>query len=578
MLKNLLNRFLPPSAPPVAVPAVEPEPDDVAAADALIVRGNELEDAGQLQQAEASYRLAVAKAPRHPRAHLNLGIVLGAKGDEPAAVASLETVLSLDPAHPFGNYNLARLMVLRRDTARARALVSAALLARPDFPQARELQVRIERDEGFAEQALAVLREIVEREPANWLHRSIELMLMNFVERVDGPALFRRSAEFGSALEQAVPVRFEHRGERGDAARRLRIGYLSCDFLAHPVSFFLAPVLERHDRTQVEVFCYSLVTDPDAVTGRIRAMADHWRDVTALSDEGIADAIHADGIDVLVDLMGQSGIPRLGVLCLKAAPVQVGWLGYLNTTGLTRLDFRLTDARSDPPAIAQPLHTERLVALPDSQWCYPGDASHAIAVVPPFERHGHVTFGSFNAALKITPETCRRWAQVMMRVPGSRLVIGDINAERKRAAVRLEFASHGVTEDRLEFRPRVGAGEYMNFYNGVDIAFDSFPYGGGTTTFDALWMGVPVVAATGSTPVSRSAASLLAALDLDDWIAPSVDHFVDVAVARANDLAALRTLRGALRERLQASPLTDMPRFVRALESAYRQMWLDKTR
>jgi protein O-GlcNAc transferase len=575
MLKNLFNRFRPPPASVAAAPLAAPV--DIAGADALIVQGDEFEEAGELAAAEALYRQAVALAPGHARAHLNLGIVLGARGQEGAAIAAFEQVLSIDASHVFGNYNLARLMVLRGDTARARVLVNAALRARPSFPQALELLVRIERDEGFAEETLGLLRTIVEREPGNWIHRSFELMLMNFVEGVQAEDLYRRSVELGTTLEQAVPVRFEHRGGRADPARRLRVGYLSADFVGHPVAFFLAPVIEGHNRAQVDVFCYSLVVQADAVTTRIRSACDHWRDVATLDDEGIADAIASDGIDVLVDLMGHSSIPRLGVLCQRPAPVQVGWLGYLNTTGLTRVDFRISDARSDPPAVAQALHTERLVALPDSQWCYPGNPAHAFDAVPPCERNGHVTFGSFSAALKITPGTCRRWAQVLLRLPGSRLVIGDITAERKRAALREIFAGEGVAAERIEFRPRVETGEYMALYNGVDITFDPYPYGGGTTTFDSLWMGVPVAATIGHTPVSRSAASILAVLGLEEWIAASAGDFVEMAVARATDREALRVLRACLRARMQASALTDMPRFVGALESAYRRMWIEKT-
>jgi protein O-GlcNAc transferase len=590
MIKNFLNRFLrtPASAPaPAAAPAPAPTSalapareaaiDDVAGADALIVQGNALEDAGQLAQAEALYRAAVAKAPGHARAHLNLGIVLAARGDEDGAIAAYERVLAIDPHHAFGNYNYARLLVLRGDTSRARALVAEALRAKPDFVQALELSHRILRDDGFAGEALAVLRRIVDLDPTNWLHRSFELMVLNFADGVSADELFRRHLAFGAELERTVPVRFDRYRDRGDPARCLRVGYLSCDFQIHPVSFFLVPVLEHHDRSQVEVFCYSLSTKQDPMTNRVRAATDHWRDAAAMSDDQLADAIHADGIDVLVDLLGHSGMPRPGVLCRRPAQVQVEWLGYLNTTGLTRADFRITDVRSDPPESAQPRHTEQLVFMPVSQWCYPVEAAQDIDPIPPFERNGHVTFGSFNSALKVTPAACRRWAQAMLRVPGSRLVIGNINSEHKRAAIRRDIASQGVADDRIVFLPRVGIGEYLALYNAVDITFDTFPYGGGTTTFDSLWMGVPVVAATGHTSVARSAASILTALGLDDWIAPSVDDIVDLAVARASDPATLRTLRSALRPRMRASPLTDMPRYARDLEAAYRAMWLAKT-
>jgi predicted O-linked N-acetylglucosamine transferase (SPINDLY family) len=205
------------------------------------------------------------------------------------------------------------------------------------------------------------------------------------------------------------------------------------------------------------------------------------------------------------------------------------------------------------------------------------EQDQAIDPVPPFDRNGYVTFGSFNAALKITHATCRRWAQALLRVPGSRLVVGNVSSDQKRAAIRRDITALGVAEDRIDFLPRVGIGEYLALYNAVDISFDTFPYGGGTTTFDSLWMGVPVVAAVGDTPVARSAASILTALGLEDWIAASADDIAELAVARASDHATRRALRQALRPRMQGSPLTDMARYVRDLEAAYRAMWREKT-
>ena len=651
MLKNLLNRFLAaPAAPapapaPTPAPAPAPAPEDIARADALVAQGNDLEDAGDVVQAEAMYREAVAAAPSHPRAHLNLGVALAEKGDQEGAIAAYEQVLAIDPSHPFGNYNYGRLAFLRGDLAKAETLLAEALRAKPEFPQALvvrsdvldalgkpaaaiealqaalrlqpadagawfnlalmlqksrrpddaeaaleralegepdnpaalELQMRVLRDQGFAAEALVPLRKVIERDATSWAHRSFELMLMSFVDGVAASTQFRRHLEFGNDLERAVPVRFDSGADHGNPKRRLRVGYLSADYVLHAVTIFLAPVLECHDRSQVEVFCYSFGSKQDSMTERVRASADHWRDVASLSDDELADAIHADGIDVLVDLMGHTGQPRLGVFCQRPAPVQVGWLGYLNTTGLTRMDYRITDVRSDPPALSQPFHTERLVPMPASQWCYRALVSQDIDPDAPFERNGHLTFGSFNSALKVTPAACRLWAQTMLRVPGSRLVIGDVSSEHKRAAILRDIARFGVAEERVAFVPRVPFDEYLGLYNLVDITFDTFPYGGGTTTFDSLWMGVPVLATIGETPVSRSAASILTALGLEDWIAPSVDDFVDVAVARASDRAVLRALRTALRPRMQGSLLTDLPRYTRDLEAAYRRMWLEKT-
>ena len=649
MFKNLFKRIAPApvaSAAPAAAPAraappAPAAPDDVAGADALIEQGNALEDAGELAKAEVLYRQAVAKAPGHARAHLNLGIALAAGNDQDGAVAAYERVLEIDPAHAFGNYNYARLMLMRGDLDRAEKLVAASLRAKPDFPQALLIQsavfdsqdrrepaigalraaLRLQpddpgnwfnlgsllrrqsrpdeaedalrrslagdprngdtlsalaivlRDQGFANEALEALERASELRPLSWHGRSFELLLTLYSDRLSAREIFDRHARFGADLERAHPVRFEHAGRPVEPGRRLRIGYLSADLRVHPVTFFLLPALEHHDRQQVEVFCYSFVRGgEDSMTRRLREVSEHWRDVAALSDTALADAIHADGIDVLVDLCGHTGEPRLPVFAQRPAPVQVSWLGYINTTGLTRIDHRLTDRRADPPEIAQPQHTERLNLLPNSQWAYRPMVREAITPGAPFERSGHLTFGSFNAALKITPAMCRRWAELLGRVPESRLLVANSNSRRKREAILREIEAGGVATDRVEFTERVSLDKYLALYNEVDIALDSFPYGGGTTTLDALWMGAPVAATFGPTSVSRSAASVLAALGLDDWIAPSIDGFVDMVVARAADRDALRALRRDLRPRLEASPLTDVPRFARDLEAAFRAM------
>ncbi len=642
MLKNLLNRvFAKPSDPVPAVAEPVVEPGDVARADALVTEGNREEDAGHLAQAEALYRSAIEAAPRHARAHLNLGIVLAARGDDDGAAASYETVLAIDPRHPFGNYNFARLCFLRGDHARAETLALEALRSKPDFAQAqvvlgnaldalgktgpavvafqaavrlqpddagawfnlallllvlertdesevavkRVLELipdhagalgmlsRLVRDHSFAPEVLVPLQAAIRSDPANMVYRSQELLLLNFVEDVSAADLFARHVEFGRLSEQATPVRFHTFLGSDEPGRRLRIGYLSGDFNLHPAMVFLLPVLERHDRAAVEIFCYSTSVRADGVTQRVRELADHWFDAKEVSDSRLADAIHADAIDVLVDLTGHTTVPRLSVFSERPAPVQASWLGYLNTSGLPQMDYRLSDRRCDPPESSQPFHTERLVMMPESQWCYRPLVASSLDPVAPLERNGHVTFGSFNDSVKLTPEMCRRWARILARVPQSRLRIASLRSERKRDTIRREMADAGIAPDRFEFVDRVPLPQYPALIGTVDVALDSYPYGGGTTTFDCLWMGVPVVAATGPTPVSRSAASILSALDLDEWVAPSIDDYVDVAVARAADPQAIMALRRSLRERLQASALTDEARFVRDLEAAYRDMW-----
>ena len=668
MLKNLLNRFLsnPPAPPaaPAAAPSVSPgvgtgalattsqaapaslsTPPDVARAEALVGQGNALEDQGQLTQAEACYREAVAVAPHQARGHLNLGIVLAARGDVEGASAAYENVLAIDPQHAFGNYNYARLLLLRGDRQRAEALIDTALRTKPDFAQALmvrsillESQSLIEpavvalkaalrlqpedsgswfnlgallrqqgrpdeaedafrqalvgdpgnllamralanavREQGRPVEALALLDTLAESAELSLTERSLQLLLSLYDDNLSAEEILRRHVRFGADLEQAVPARFVHARTAPEPGRRLRIGYLSSDFVLHPVAFFLLPVIEHHDRTQVEVFCYSFARTKDKMNARLRELSDHWREVADLSDKAIADAVHADGIDLLIDLVGHTGEPRLSVFAQRPAPVQVSWLGYINTTGLSCIDYRLTDRRADPPDVAQSQHTERLHYLPNSQWCYQALVHEPVTPRAPFERQGHLTFGSFNAAPKISQTTCRHWGALLSRVPGSRLIVASCKSPRKRAFILREIEVAGVATDRVEFLERVPLDQYLALYNRTDIALDSFPYGGGTTTLDALFMGTPVAATVGPLSVSRSAASILGELGLDDWVAPSVDAWVDMVVAHANNGEALHTLRRELRARLWASSLTDVKRFARDLESAYREMWLEKT-
>ncbi len=532
---------------------------------------------GEFARAEELLAEAVRAKPNFPQALVVLSNTLDSLGKTEAAIAAMEDALRLQPGDSGAWFNLGLMLTAQVRTDEAAAAVARALEGVPDHVEALALLSRLQRDQGFAADALATVRRAVALDPAAWDNRSFELLLTIFVDGIAEQDVFRRHVEFGADLERAVPVRFQRYRDASDRTRRLRVGYLSSDLYLHPVPFFLIPVLEQHDRAQVEVFCYSYGAREDFVTERLRGLTDHWRPVHGMSDEQLADAIHDDGIDVLVDLVGHTARPRLAVFCQRPAPAQASWIGYLNTTGLTAMDFRLCDARTDPIALAQPMHTERLVHLPVSQWCYRPMVDETPAAGTPFERNGYITFGSFNAALKITPAMGRRWGEMLARVPGSRLVVANVNSERKRAAILADIATAGVAAERVEFLVRVPLNQYLASYNTVDIALDSFPYGGGTTTFDALWMGVPVVATTGERSVSRSAASILAELGLDEWIAPSIDSFVDVAVARAADPQALATLRQALRTRLQSSPMTDMPRFVRDLEAAYRAMWIERT-
>jgi predicted O-linked N-acetylglucosamine transferase (SPINDLY family) len=429
------------------------------------------------------------------------------------------------------------------------------------------------RDHGLSKQALIPLREAMRLEPNRMDLQSSELLLMGFDENIPADQLFQLHVEFGTRLESVFVERFQGFSRCRKESHKLRVGYVSADFCVHPVALFLIPLLEGHSRENFKTYCYSSGLTVDHVTDRIRATCDQWVDARAMSDSQLAVAISADEIDILVDLGGHSSRPRLAVFAERPAPVQVSWLGYLNTTGLTRMDYRLCDERTDPVELFKALHTERLLHLPNSLWCYRPLLDADLRTQPPFEKNGYITFGSFNSALKISPAMCRRWAQLLMRLPDSRIRIANVDSERKKTEILQELTAAGVSCDRADFLQRVSLDQYLQLYYDVDISLDAFPYGGGTTTFDSLWMGVPVVTAVGSTSVSRSAASILGALGLQRWIAPCVEDYLRVAMECASDRASIRRLRASLRQAMQESALTDEARFAADMESAYRAMW-----
>jgi predicted O-linked N-acetylglucosamine transferase (SPINDLY family) len=535
-------------------------------ANLLFIQGDRL-------RAETRVREALKTRPEFAEAQVLLSNILDEAGDTAGALAALEAAIRLKPTYPGAHFNHALLLKKLGRLEEAKAAAALVVKLDPTNVEAYVLLDAILRHEGFVVEALETTRHALALAPDRWDLLSRELFSLNCDELVDAESVYRRHRAFGELIEQSVPARFEHsKAARRDQHRRLRIGYVSGDLYVHPVALFLIPVLERRDRAGFEVVCYSCGTHSDHITERIRGLSDKWVDGTGLTDAQLAETIHADGIDILFDLSGHTGVSKLAVFAQKPAPVQVTWLGYLNTTGLTRMDFRLCDVRTDPPETSS-RHSERLFPLPWSQWGYQPFVHVENAAAAPFERNGYVTFGSFNQPGKISTSMCRRWAQVLGRVPGSRLLVAGVSSEAKRASIARVMEQEGIGADRFHFEPRMDLARYYELYNRVDLALDTYPYGGGTTTFDSLWMGVPVVTATGDLQVSRSGASILGPLGLHEWIAASVDRYVDVAAGRAQELDELARLRRSLRARLSESAFMDVKLFTRDFEAALRRMW-----
>ena len=352
------------------------------------------------------------------------------------------------------------------------------------------------------------------------------------------------------------------------------MGYVSGDYRLHPVMQFLLPMLEDHDRERVQPFCYSNTLDPDDVTGEFqKRFGPIWRDIRALSDEEVANVIIDDEIDVLVDLSGHTGNSRLPIFAQKPAPIQVAWIGYLNTTGLKAMDYRLVDRYTDPVGVVEELNTERLVRLPDSQWAY-WPIFEVPIMRPERRREGkEIIFGSFNQFTKLNDRTLALWGRILEALPGAKIRVaglppGNFEGDLLR---RLENAS--IARNRVSVAERVPVMQYLRMFNDIDIALDTMPYNGATTTLDTLWMGIPVVGLVGTRSISRGTYSILKTLGLDELIAETPQEYIDLNVRLATDADWRSSFHTSLRERLRRSPLTDVSRFAENLEAAYRTMW-----
>ena len=361
-----------------------------------------------------------------------------------------------------------------------------------------------------------------------------------------------------------------------NAQRPLRIGYISSDFRHHAVSHFIEPVLAAHDKNKFQLFAYYHHTVVDDMTKRIQSHVTHWRSLVGKSDADIAALIRADGIDILIDLAGHTATNRLPMFARKPAPLQVTWLGYPNTTGLSTMDYRITDAFADPPGMTDAFHTEKLHRMPETFSCYsaPNDAP----TVAPLQakRTGRVTFGSFNNFAKITAEVITVWSNILKRIPTATLFLKykDLESVPMTQYIHHQFMTRGVLVSQLRIQGDDASHvEHMARYNNIDIALDPFPYNGTTTTLDALWMGVPVITLAGASHVGRVGVSQMSNLGLQELIAKNQDDYVNIAVELAGNIEKLSALRNGMRERMLASPLMNVERFTRNLEQGYEQMW-----
>lgn len=527
---------------------------------------------GEAAEAEACWRTSLELNPDYWEALNNLGKLLYDEGRHKEAADCFERGLVVAPTNDAAVNNLAMAWMALGQTERAEKALSKWVRDHADSAHTQKNLGGARFGLGDVDSAIACFRKALEIDPGMMGVRRSLMFAQGYSSGVSNADIFREHTDFAQRFETGLRTAWRAHENRPDTERRLRIAYLSGDFHAHAMAFAVEALLACHDHDSFEVFCYSTNAFADEVTGRLTSHADHWRNLVGVDDDAAAELIRNDAIDVLVDLSGHTAMNRALVFARKPAPVQVAWLGYMHTSGLAAIDYRVTDRWTDPVGTSERFHSEVLWRLPSVMVYRPPDDAPAVTTLPsiggaPF------TFACLNNPAKMGPQTIELWAQILRAVPDARLMLGNTGNAAIRRRFRGLFRDRGVDASRIMFKRKLSMPRYLALHHQIDLALDPFPYNGGVTSCHTLWMGVPFVTLAGERYVGRLGESLLHNVSLAQFIAHSPEQYVELACGLAADRAQLAAIRASLRERLATSRLLDAKGFAQGLESAYRAMW-----
>jgi predicted O-linked N-acetylglucosamine transferase (SPINDLY family) len=563
---TLVSSGRPSEAIAVFTRALQIQPDFPEAQNNL---GTALRACGQIKDAIAAYQRAVAIRPEYPEALNNLAGAVRADGRLEEAIEIYRKAIALRPNYVEAWDNLGHALRTNKQFDEAIAAYRHVLTLRPNAAGTLTTLGDTLKDVGLLDEAIDCYRKSLSINPDS---RTGENLLYTLHYQTDDPALLWQehlhwNQAFALPLAPVAPAY----ANDPNPDRRLRIGYVSPDFRAHCQALFTVPLFSHHDRSQFEIFCYANVEQPDTTTAQIKPYADQWRDIVKLTDQHAADLIRADRIDILADLTLHMGHSRPLVFARKPAPVQVTWLGYPSTTGLTAIDYRLSDPHLDPSTDDERFYSEKTVRLPETFWCYDPLITGLPVNDLPALKDGRVTFGCLNNFCKITEGTLDLWAKVLASTTSRLIVLAPPGASRDRISGGL--SRRGIEPGRIEFIEFQPREKYLALYHQIDVCLDTIPYPGHTTTIDAIWMGVPVVNLPGRTSVARGGISILRNVGLGELIARDADDYVRITRSLVSDLPRLAALRSSLRTRIQQSPIMNAPRFAQNIEAAFREMW-----
>jgi len=567
--------------------------------------GNTLQDMGQLEQAIASFRRAIALQPNFPDASYNLGNALNAHGQLAEAIASYQQALLYNPgfAEAYLKIGKALLELNRLDEAIAsfrraisikpndayvfRSLGNAlesqgkhaeavasyrqGLKIKPDDVDAYLDCARALVTQGQLNDAIDIFRKLLVLQPDCASTHSNLLLTLQSLSTCSSAELFDEHLRYADRFEAPLKPFWKPHTNSREPERRLKVGYVSADFFRHVVANFIEPILANHDKARFEIYGYYNNTKTDSYNKRIASQMNHFLACNTLSDDELAERIRADGIDILVDLSGHTALNRLLVFARKPAPVQASYIGYPGTTGLSAIDYRISDPWQDPVGLTERYHSETLVRIPGGMAFAPEPDASEVNALPALSSNEFM-LACLNNLSKLNPAVVNLWARILHALPQARLMLGNVTDSGITDWLLGLFAQAGIGPERLLLQPRVSVPEYLVLHHKIDLALDPFPYNGGTTTMHSLWMGVPVITLAGDHAVSRLSAAHLSRVGLAEFITHSEDDYLQCAIRFANDLPALNQVRQSLRTRLNA-PQCQPKTITRQLEAAYREMW-----
>ncbi len=537
-----------------------------------IVRRSE----GRLQDAIQSFEKAIQLAPNFAEAHNNLGNAYVTAGQIDKAIGAFQQAIKFQPEYTDAHSNLGNAYEKQGLLDEAWSHFQRALKLNPADPACLFNCGLNLHERGHYEEADNYYQQAIAKNPDNLSFRSNAVMLLNYTDRLPQQEVFEQHCSWETAYKKTMakpglpPLK-----RKQTSHTHIRIGFVSADLREHSVYYFFEPLLKHLDPERFETFCYYNHHERDSKTGHIQSLAQHWRDVADLDDLDLGKQIRKDNIDILVDLSGHSAGHRLGTFCYRPAPVQATWLGYPNTSGLSTMDFRITDIIADPEGDQDQFYTEELIRVEGSFLCYQGNDALPFEQKLPADTSGYLTFGSFNNLTKVNAEVLSLWAKLLAAIPESRLILKSkqLASQSLRDDITKHFTQAGVDGSRIELHAKLANyEEHLRLYDRIDVGLDPFPYNGTTTTLEAMWMGVPTLTLVGNRHAGRVGASILTHMGLEDFNCTSGDSLIEQAKLFNSNRALLRDLRPTLRERMQASPLGQAENHAKHMASAFEQM------